>query len=271
MMRDEIREERKKLKGQGVKAHLSYFFTYYKVPFVIVLLAAIFAVYLVSYYTQKKTDVFGILFLNTENTENASTGSDSSGEKLEDFTAKVEKALGINRRKQEISLNASRYQTPGTHFAETDLATQTAILSGISTGSTDVLLMDAWNFNKYATGGSFLDLRNVLDENELSALSGKLYYLDASEIGNEDESYTNEAYEKMDVTLEEAENQESIGGFVLPDPSSMKDPVPVGILANDFPAIEKTGCYQKSAVILGVGAETKRKDMVREFVDFLQK
>ena len=55
---EEIREQQKKLKGQGIKAHLQYFWDYYKIHTIVALAAIIFIVVLVKDVTNNKPYAF---------------------------------------------------------------------------------------------------------------------------------------------------------------------------------------------------------------------
>ena len=53
-VRDEIREQRQKLKGQGFKAHWDYFWEYYKIHTIVAVCALIFIITIVRDITGKK-------------------------------------------------------------------------------------------------------------------------------------------------------------------------------------------------------------------------
>ena len=57
--------------------------------------------------------------------------------------------------------------------------------------------------------------------------------------------------------------------FVKPDPSSMKDPVPVGIILSDASYLNSTGAYTGTVAILGITQNTSRSDEALRFIDFL--
>ena len=61
---DEIREQRKKLKGKGVKAHLAWFWEYEKIPTLAVLCVGAIVISLIYHYVTYRPYVFGTLFLN---------------------------------------------------------------------------------------------------------------------------------------------------------------------------------------------------------------
>ncbi|MDD6352320.1 MAG: hypothetical protein PUG16_08005 [Lachnospiraceae bacterium] len=266
MISDEIKAQRQKMKGKGFKAQMDYFWTYYKVPFLILILAIIVAIYVIHYYATKKDEVFGLTFLNIEH-----TSTDDTETKMRDDLEKDLNQLFSLKSSQTVDVDNSRYQTPGSGFGSTDLATQSAILASMSAGTCDVTIMDAWNYEKYMSGGAYLDLRTVLSDEELQALSGKIYYADRDSIGNEDEDYSGDNMGKgeEDISKEEAESKENLSTYQLPDPSTMKDPVPVGILVNDSPYLSKYKAYEKSAAILGVCNKTKNKKRDAQFIKFI--
>lgn len=268
MISDEIKVQRDKMKGKGIRAQLDYFWTYYKVPFLIFLLVILVLIYLIHFFMSKKDEVFGVTFLNVEHTAEENTLSPMR----DDLTKDLNKLFDLNSN-QTVDIDNSRYQTPGSSFNSTDLAVQSAILASMSAGTCDVAIMDAWNYEKYMSGGAFLDLRKVLSDEELKALSGKIYYADRDSIGNEDEDYSGDNMGKgeEDISLAEAEGKEALSTYILPDPTAMKDPVPVGILVNDSAYLSKYKAYQKSAAILGVCNKTKDQKKTVEFIKFIMK
>ena len=62
-MRDEIRAEREKLRGQSLRKRLGYFYDYYKLPFFAVLLLLLLGTAFLRELTSRKPTGFSMLFL----------------------------------------------------------------------------------------------------------------------------------------------------------------------------------------------------------------
>jgi hypothetical protein len=263
MISDEIREQRKKLKGQGLKAHLDYFWEYYKIQFLLVVLGLAVLIYMVNFFMSKKERVFGVTVLNVEANEEEGARTWSN-----DLSQDIVKLLDVNTSKERVDCDFSRYQAPGTSFNQADMATQTAILSGISSSDIDVVIMDRYNFDRYVDGGTIQDLRDVLSKKELEKYQDQIYYIDGDTLTKSEASKDDMTSEE--VSEEEARKTEALDGFVKPDPTTMKDPIPAGLLVNDMPYISKQGYYKKTVAVLGITTKTKRPNDVKKFIKMLE-
>lgn len=259
-IKDEIRSEREKIKGQGAKAHLSYFWDYYKIPFIIALSAVAVIIYMISFYASKKQEFFTAVFLNTD------AGETEAEEKIsDDFST----AMRIDDKKKKAVIDMSMQERPGDNSSTQALAVSTK-LSSLSEGKKlDCAIMDSYNFNTYAMAGIFSDLRNAMSEKELKRYAGRIYYIDGSELNNET-FIDNDKGKKMD-SLPEAEEKDSKKNFTLPDPAEMKKPIPVGIVVNDSVVIKENELYKKSVPVFGIGRTRKDTKNAKAFLSFLDK
>lgn len=153
-VRDEIREQRNSLKGQGVKAHLSYFWDYYKVPFFVVLLVLATLAYLITSIVTAKKTVFTAYFLNA--------GEDVSGEKAKSMSREFGQIIGYDPEKEDVVIDLARSIQPGNLSSQEAVSFSTVLTSGLQAGQVDACVMDAWNFNSMAELGTFVKLHQVL-------------------------------------------------------------------------------------------------------------
>jgi len=217
----------------------------------------------VNFFMSKKERVFGVTVLNVEANEEEGARTWSN-----DLSQDIVKLLDVDTSKERVDCDFSRYQAPGTSFNQADMATQTAILSGISSGDIDVVIMDRYNFDRYVDGGTIQDLRDVLSKKELEKYQDQIYYIDGDTLTKSDASKDDMASEE--VSEEEARKTEALDGFVKPDPTTMKDPIPAGLLVNDMPYISKQGYYKKTVAVLGITTKTKRPNDVKKFIKMLE-
>ena len=267
-MNDEIREQRKKLKGKGIKAHFSWFWEYEKVPALIVVLVGGLVISLIYHYATYKPYVFGAMFLNASVQDTQS----------EDLSADFMEYAGIDAKESDVFTDLSEILTLGNNLSsEYDMYSTQKIMAQTAAGQIDVAVMDAWYFDHYAYNGEFKDLREVLDEDTMKKYEDRIYYIDrtkavamqdaqdnkegtdtagADSANGEDDEETARAFEKKD-------------GFVNPDPADMEDPLPVGIICTDAPYIEKNGNYPDTVCIYGIVANTKHPETCQQFLEYL--
>lgn len=265
-MSDEIREQRKKLKGKGIKAHLAWFWEYEKVPALIVLGVGALAVALIYHYVTYRPYVFGTMFLNA-------TVQDTQ---QDDLSADFMEYAGIDSSKEDVFADLSEILTPGNgSSSEYDMYSVQKIMAETAAGQVDVAVMDAWYFDHYAYNGEFKDLRDVLDADTLAEYEDRFYYIDRTKAlamqdaqdDKTDTGSTEEADSEVDETAARAfENPET---FENPDPSTMDDPVPVGIICTDAPYIQKNGNYPDAVCIYGIVANTKHPETCQQFLEYL--
>lgn len=263
---DEIREQRKLLKGKGVKAHIAWFWEYERWPTILILVAAAVVISLIYHYATYKPYAFGVMFLN------AYVQEDRSDELAEEFM----EYAGMDSSSSEILVDLSESVTPGGNYSsEYEMYTVQKVMVEMAANQLDAMVMDAWYFDNYAGQGAFKDLREVLDEETLEKYKDKIYYYDAALL-EDDEDALEEAVEDTDTTQEEAEteteeavNSELLANFTLPDPEEMEDPVPVGIWCNEASCIKNNGYYDNTACILGAISSGNHLESFQQFLEYL--
>ncbi len=271
-MNDEIREQRKKLKGKGIKAHLAWFWEYEKIPTIVVLAAAAIVISLIYHYMTYKPYAFGTLFLN------ASIQDDQQETLAADFL----NYAGLDSSKEDVFADLMESLTPGDNTSsQYDIYSVQKIMAETAAKQIDTAVMDAWYFRQYAYNGEFLDLTTVLDSETLAKYEGRIFYIDQAEaerqqeandtVSTEDSEAANaEDYdEQSQKSQEEAESWESLDGFELPDPEQMEKPVAVGIWCNDASYIQENGNYDHTACIFGIVANTEHPEICKLFLEYL--
>lgn len=174
-IRDEIRAQRKKLKGKGVKAHLKWFWDYEKVPTLVAAGIAAVAAGLIVHLVTYKPYVFGVLFLNASWESNSQAAQVSS-----DLESSFMEYAGIDTDTSQILTDITEQMPLGGATSETDLAVQEKVIVEVSSNQVDAAVMDYAEFNYYLSNELFGDLRDTFDQETLNQYEGKIYYVDRS-------------------------------------------------------------------------------------------
>lgn len=282
---EEIRAEHKKLKGKGFKAHFSYFMTYYKWPTLAAIAVAAIVISLIRSIASNKPTAVNAMFLNGSNTDLT-----YSTDWIEDEFINY---AGIDTGKYSVTIDTSSYITPGGAQSQVEAATSMKIMAYSAAKDLDVMTADPYNFHNYARSGMFTDLRDILSEEQIEKYEPYFYYIDGKEI----EEYENsssldeqaadaESYAAYaaDTAKEEEYNpltaeadakaaalleQEKTDAFVNPDPSTMEDPIPVGVILTDAPYFSTTNFYGDIVPICGVLVSSERQDMAVKMLNYL--
>lgn len=241
---DEFKEERANLKNKSLWKKISYFWMYYK-WYVIVSIIAVVAVAgtIYSIISQKEEVLFGVTLNGspTMNAEDFINGFLEYAEiDTEQYTVTVNTSLRMDSQYSTDSLNASEFIMVYTYAGDMDFAT-----------------MDPRCFAHYAYSGIFTDLSSLFTTEELEALDGIIYYMDAA-------------------TAREIEELESAGqsadDVLLPDPfvpAEMEEPVPVGIDISGCTAFTDSYYYQDGTVYFAFINNSDSKDMAVKFANYI--
>lgn len=232
-MRDEIRAEREKLRGQSLRKRIGYFYEYYRLPFFAVLLLLLLGAGFLRELAGRKPTGFYALFLNAEPVGDAPLAAIS-----ENWYA----LLGIDEGKQEITVDAALRFDPEAGD-ETALAGTMRVTALLAAREADICISDPKLFAYYAESGAFLDLRELYSEEELAAYAGRLCYIDRQTLSS------GEAAEKWELKY---------------SPEGMAEPVPVGVVCEDG-ALQEEGIYRDTAVF-AVFSNSRRQALAKRLL-----
>jgi hypothetical protein len=184
-----------------------------------------------------------------------------------------------------------------------DVSTQERIMAITAAGDLDVMIADQSVFEQYARNSYMTDLRDLMSEDELKKYDGYIYYVDGailkaiedgtyeqassentadneSQGSQDDPSVAGSNSAATDETISDEEISYMLGisspssivsedDFVLPDPDSMEDPVPVGIILSDTAFMQSTNTYAGSVPIFGIIGNSSRTDLAIKFLEYL--
>lgn len=244
-IRDEIKEEQKKLRGKGAKAKIQYFFDYYTFQTVAVIVLLIgLSVFIHDVVTRKDTKFYAML-LNAGST-NASVSAD-------DLQSQFSGLIGLNTEKEEsiidVSLTYNRAEQ-----SQYSMAASEKLAALFAAGSIDVMVADPDNFSYYAENGALQDLSTFFTEEELAEYKDRLVYADAAAVqGTAAESAAESAGETESAAADSRTAQ-----------------VPVGIRLPEDCFLFKEGYYSSKEAVYGIVVRAEHTDSAKRFLAFLE-
>lgn len=171
-LRDELQKEKKKLSRLSFGGKLQYIFDYYKfwILGVVVLIGLVWSVG--STILHNKPTGFYAMLLNVG-------GTDLSGQADEAAGAAFAEAAGLDDGKYKIIVDTSATFNPNDQ-SQFSMAQNAKIAALYQSHDIDAMVADPGVFTYYALNGSFVDLRDVLDDETLAAYeaAGQVYYID---------------------------------------------------------------------------------------------
>ena len=171
-LREDFEKEKNKLSRLSFGGKLQYIFDYYKfwILGVVVLIGLVWSVG--STILHNKPTGFYAMLLNAG-------GTDLSGQADEAAGAAFAEAEGLDDEKQKIIVDTSATFNPNDQ-SQFSMAQNAKIAALYQSHEIDAMVADPGVFTYYALNGSFVDLRDVLDDETLAAYeaAGQVYYID---------------------------------------------------------------------------------------------
>ena len=261
---EEIREQRKKLKGQGFKAHWDYFWEYYKIHTIVALIVIIFIVTFARDMLNKKPYAVYSMFINAAGLE--------TQDKIQNGYAEY---AGIDMNKETILADT----TAGFSLSNMDnatVATSEKIMAVMAAKELDVIVADTNTFGHYSALETYADLRDIYSDEELAAWDsqGLIFYVDQGYVDYLTSDYysdylTNGQYDKSNKYAVMAAKYNETFEFPVQDKSEMDDPIPVGIYLKSSTILNETGAYPEGTPIAGIIINTQRPENAKNFLAYL--
>ena len=171
-LREDFEKEKRKLSRLSFGGKLQYIFDYYKfwILGVVVLIGLVWSIG--STILHNKPTGFYAMLLNA-------SGTDLSGQADEAAGAAFAEAAGLDDEKQKIIVDTSASFNPNDQ-SQFSMAQNAKIAALYQSHDIDAMVADPGVFTYYALNGSFVDLRDVLDDETLAAYeaAGQVYYID---------------------------------------------------------------------------------------------
>lgn len=262
-VRDEIRQQQLKTKDMTWKGKLKYFWDYYKIHTFVCVVALVLVICFVHDITTAKDSIFNAFMFHSSQvsgSELASSFAEYAGLDTENYECLIDTTSNISLRT----------------YSQYDMATSQKLVALVQAGDLDIAMMDSDVFYNNALSEMFLDLRTVLDEEELEKYHDYLYYVDHAEVllADEDSYYIEENETVGDFTDSMKTQEEALAEIfaeaeIHRHPENMETPVPVGIYMADSPFARKTDASRQSVPVLGIISTSRRIDTARKYLEFL--
>lgn len=235
-MSEYIKGEWRKLKGQPLKVRLAYFWEYYKWHVLAVLLVVFLIGYTVITQVNRKDAVLYGILVNSN-----PVAQDTA------FLQAFCEENGVDQQEQEVVFLTGLYLQE--ENPSTNIVTYQRVQAGVAAADTDCLAGTEYVMQQfgYDVGRMLQDLRTVLTPQQLQQLEGRLYYIDAGMLYNQQP---------------EAEKP-------LPSPfapETMADPVPVAIDISGCKDFTSVYYAPDAKVYLAVMKNAPHLDMTARFI-----
>ena len=259
---DEIRQERKKLKGKGFKAYAEYFWDYYKIHAIVVVALIIMVAVLIKDIKNNKPYGFYAMMIN----------SNASGAE-EIFEDRFAEYAGIDTQQYACLVDTSSSFDPLV-LDQMTVATSQKIMAVLSAKELDVMGGDLKTILHYGNQETFLDLSTVYSEEELSAFGDRLIYVDQAYLDylNSDDYQiylSTGEFDENNKFAVKADNYNKSYTYELEAPEAMDNPIPVAISLNGASILEETGAYYGQDAAVAIIINTQHPDTAKQFVEFM--
>ena len=245
---DEFKEEREALKAQPFKKKLEYFWNYYKWHTIGTIVGVILLFTLVGDMVNNKETVFSGILVNTY----------PRYEETDAFDAAIAEVLEIDTGKYQVKFDYNFYMSEV--FDNNSYQTTQMLMVHTAAGDVDVMSMDTYNFNKYGYNSYYADLRLYLSTEQLEALHDRIFYVDATLAAEIEEASINNSYDTAEPAYPENPR----------DPSTMDNPIPVGISLKGCEKFEEYFLYADDQEgFIGIFAGTKNPEYVAKVIKYL--
>ncbi|MBQ8802305.1 MAG: hypothetical protein IJZ53_01540 [Tyzzerella sp.] len=243
---DEFREERENILKNGTKKEkLAYFWEYYKwyviIPAIIIIAVGSYIHHLV---TAPEPLLNGVLLNVTEiNTE----------EIIADFCKEQE----IDTDDYSVDLNTGVNYVANDDTGMANYESSQALMAWVSAGSVDFINGDLESVTELAYKGYFVDLTEVLSEEQIEKYEPYFLYID-QEIITEVNRLQDANEEMPDIETPDCTK-----------PEEMEDPIPVMIDMSKCEVLAEGYANAEKGLALGMTVKSEHAEMVLEFIDYL--
>lgn len=245
---DEFKEEREKIKNGTLKEKASYFWEYYKWYVIVPLIVIVFLGTTIYQKVTAPEIILNGVLLNTYN-----ANSEEPSQKVIDDFSELQK---IDTKEYEVTLNTSMtYNTSDTSGTANYESVQ-ALMAWVAAGSVDFMSADHAAMTDLAYKGYFVDLREILSNEEIQKYEPYFLYIDTA------------ASKALDEAIDNYGDDSSVSIPDCSEPDTMEDPIPVMIDLSKNAKLSKIYANSDSLAI-GIATNAPNKDMLLEFLDFL--
>lgn len=244
-----IKEDWQKVKDLPTREKWEFFWDYYKIPVICIVLAIVLVVQGVISVSNQKEIVFSGFCINCK------IGVDEKP-----FWNGFYETAGIDAKTQTVACYSDVQIMPGQ--IQLNNNTVQRIIAGCAIQDVDFIAGDPYAFQvcAYTSQHLLTDLREVLDEKTLEKHADRIYYIDESII----DLLNSPLGEQVEPNALEYPKDPN-------DPTTMKDPVPVGIDVSDRKDLQKAYYLEDTTIYVGAVRSTARPELTKQFMEYLLK
>lgn len=201
-LKNEIKNEKKKLSRMTLGQKAEYIFEYYKFPIIVTVVVIILVASILRTVINNKPLGFYAMFLNGSGQE-MSVSADELEKRFSEYA-------GIDGGKEKVVIDTTASFNPNVNSQYT-MAQNAKITALFASHDLDAMIIDPGVFTYYALNGAFADLRDVLSEEEFLRYKdeNKIYYIDGYII---EKMKSLEAGDTEILSLSEADGKEESKG-----------------------------------------------------------
>lgn len=263
---DEIREEQKKaLSTMTFKQKLAYFWDYYKIHTVVTIVVLAFVISFVHQYMTNKDYGFYAALVNAH--------ANSFDDELPAIWAEeFQEYAQIDPDEYLVYIDTSISLAEG-FDAQYALTNQEKMLAMLQIGTVSAIIADTETFERYAQNEYYYDLEALLSAEELEKYRPYFYYTDTATF-----------VDASDDTYYDAEERTNPADLVVNhrDPSTMEQPIAVGIVVTENNMIADAGYYDylaqtdtvyqgyPSEAVLGIPVTNKEPELAIRFLEYIK-
>ncbi len=250
---EQIKTQNEKMKDKPFREKFEYFWEYYKLPVIGTIVGVIILFSIIKAIVTAKDYCFVAMLVNSSNIDTEGISESFGGYAGLDLD-KYDCYINANDPENLMNSNASDYGA----------ATRFAAL--LASSDLDCVIYDSMIFNNKAVSDPFFDLTKILSDEDIKEYKDRFYYIDGEIMRkvNEDLAF-NDAYNEERGTYDE---QLKDLEYHM-DPSSMNDPIPVGIVLTDSPMVKQTDSYYDLIPVFAITQNTQRLDTAITFLHYL--
>lgn len=252
-LRDEIKAGRKDLMENGtLKQKIAYFFDYYTLHTVVIAAVLIFAISFIYQQVTKPDIVLNGLLLNVLSFE--------EGDPIEDMRSGFLKYIDMDEKEYDMSLNSSLMINMGSASQQgqvSDYEASQAMMVQCAAGAVDFISSPLKPILDYGYGDLFVNLEDVLSEDELKKYEPYFLYVDLAVI------------DKKSEAIDNGQNADKIP---MPDPTKpeeMEKPIPVFIDVTQCETMKNIYSYSPDTLAIAVAVNAPNPDRISDLLAYL--
>lgn len=252
-LRDEIKAARKDLVENGTpKEKIAYFFEYYTLHTIVIAAVLIFAISFIYQQVTKPDIVLNGLVLNVL--------SFDEGDPVQDMADGFMEYLDMDTKEYDVSLNSSLMINMGSSSQQgqvSDYEASQAMMVQCAAGAVDFISSPLSAILNYGYGELFVNLEDVLSEEELEKYKPYLLYVDLAVVDQKNEAI---------------DNDQNADEIPCPDPTKpeeMENPIPVFIDVTKCEKMANIYSYSSDTLAMAVAVNAPNPDRISDFLAYL--